>query len=101
MSYSNRFIRIPFDELGEGVYVEILNPRTAPPSMLLSEQAGVKAIYEIGAGLVRDWRVYDATSMADEQPLLGLPATPESFAKLPWEIISRVNKEIEEGIAPH
>jgi hypothetical protein len=46
------------------------------------------------AKLVIGWRVYDATSTEDDQPLLGLPATTELVGRLPREILERVMEEV-------
>jgi hypothetical protein len=55
-----------------------------------AERAG----YEVMAKLIVGWRVYDATSLDDNQPLLDLPATPESVAKLPLEIVNKIGETL-------
>lgn len=111
--YDNRFKRIDFPELGDDVYVTIRNPKTMAPSKLRPE--GIKldaqgnpvnedeaeiAMYGVMAALVRDWRVYDATSDEDDQPLLELPATVESIGKLPLEILKRLSSELGAAVNP-
>lgn len=105
--YDNRFKRLDFNDLGEGVFVTIRNPKTVPPSMLrpegismdaagnpTNEAQAERAMYKVLANLVRDWYVFDATSDEDEQPVLGLPATADSVEKLPLEIINRIASEL-------
>lgn len=111
--YDNRFKRIDFADLGEGVFVTIRNPKTVPPSMLrpegisldaggnpVNEEQAEHAMYKVLANLVRDWHVYDATSDDDEQPVLGLPATASSVEKLPLEIINRIAAELSAATNP-
>lgn len=111
--YDNRFKRIDFPELGSDVFVTIRNPKTMPPSMLrpegvaldangnpLDEVEAEKAMYRVLATLVRDWNVYDASSDADEQPLLPLPATADSVERLPLAIINRVATELADAANP-
>ena len=107
MGYDNRFKRIDFPDLGEGVYVTIRNPKTMPPSMLRPEGISLdaqgnptneadaeQAMYKVLATLVRDWYVFDASSDEDDQPRLGLPATAESIQCLPLEIINKIAAEL-------
>ncbi len=111
--YDNRFKRIDFADMGADVYVVIRNPKTMPPSMIrpegvtmdangnpVNEEQAEKAMYQVLATLIRDWRVYDATSDAEDQPLLELPATAASVGRLPLGIINRIASELGEATNP-
>lgn len=111
--YDNRFKRVDFPDLGSGVYVMMRNPKTMPPSRLrpegialdaqgnpVNEAEAEKAMYKVLAALVHDWHVYDATSDADEQPVLDLPATSDSMEKLPLEIINKLASELANATNP-
>lgn len=111
--YDNRFVTLKFPALGEGVFVTIRNPRVMPASMLRPEDIAMDAngqpVYPeeaeratnvMVAKLVRDWHVYDATSDEDEQPVLDLPATPESVAKLPLSIYLAIAEEVGKAANP-
>ena len=56
--------------------------------------------FEMVARLIIGWRVYDATSTAEDQPLLPLPATVESVGKLPQEILTRIMEEVGKANPP-
>jgi hypothetical protein len=112
--YDNRFKRIDFPVLGEDVYVTIRNPKTLPPSVLrpegisldqngnpASDEQAEAAMYKVLATLVRDWHVYDATSDADDQPLLELPATAAGVERLPLEIINKIATELAAATNPN
>ncbi|BFP50030.1 hypothetical protein KCMC57_63980 (plasmid) [Kitasatospora sp. CMC57] len=99
--YAGRLITLDFPELteegGAPVRVVIRNPKTLPWHELIApdttEEGAVgtlKASYEVIARVVTAWTVYDATSNDEQQPLLGLPATPELVAKLPRPITERI-----------
>ncbi|TQF04758.1 hypothetical protein E6W39_24195 [Kitasatospora acidiphila] len=103
--YGNRTILLDFPELsepGDRVHVIIRNPKTVPLQDLMppqtpgqeDAQAQLRAGMSVIARLVQAWHVYDATSLADDQPLLPLPATPDLVAKLPMEIQNRISEEI-------
>ena len=114
--YANRLITIQFPELAEGddkIYVTIRNPKRVPPSELRGRDVAMDAAgnpldsedaelagYEVIAKLIVGWHVYDATSLEDDQPLLGLPATPESVAKLPLEIVNRIGETLGNAVSP-
>lgn len=111
--YDNRFKRIDFPELGDGVYVTLRNPKTLPPSKMqpegiqlnsdgnpVNEEDAERAMLAVIARLVRDWHVYDASSDEDDQPLLTLPATVESMECLPLEILKRLGEEIRLAVNP-
>ncbi|MDA8323335.1 MAG: hypothetical protein M0030_26480 [Actinomycetota bacterium] len=113
--YANRFVRIEFPDLsepGDLVWVRIRNPRTVPVDEMQSASDGVtigpdgapaagdtaavvRAGHKLLAKLIVDWHVYDATSTDDDQPALGLPATPELVARLPMEIYQRLGEELD------
>jgi hypothetical protein len=79
--YKNRFINLTFPDLsedGDTVYVSIRSPRTVPPSQLqpvslpenadgtpVDPRAAEKAMYDVIAGLIVSWHVYDGTSLDD------------------------------------
>lgn len=110
--YLNRFIDVDFSEYGDGCYVRIHNPKIVPQSMLepkkrleldannkpVDRDASVAASREVLAGLVKDWKIYDATCLEDEQPLLSLPATPEMIAKLPLSVFVQLQKIVNDAI---
>lgn len=73
--YTNRYILLPFPELGERVSVLLHNPRLLPPSEMtprdtpvgpdgqaLDSQAAQEAGYEVFARVIAAWHVYDASS---------------------------------------
>ncbi|WP_327066903.1 hypothetical protein [Kitasatospora sp. NBC_01302] len=107
--YGNRTILLDFPEFseeGDRVHVIIRNPRLVPVQDLIPDEvpdgpdgkpdqkAQLASGMAIIARLVVAWHVYDATSMAEDQPLLGLPASAELVAKLPMEIQNRISDEI-------
>jgi hypothetical protein len=127
--YANRTITIPFPELaeeGDQVWVAILNPRQQPPDKLrpreiptdengrpLDDDQAVVAMYEIIAGLLVAWRVYDATAAAVDpdtgapldQPQLpkishSTPATVDLVRRLPMQIITRISEELKAAANP-
>lgn len=107
--YKNRALTLEFPELsedGDRVYVMIRNPKLVPIEQLLTgvpvgadgqpldRELARRKGYEKIANLVIDWHVYDATAVGEEQPLLGLPATADLVAKLPFEISERIAEEV-------
>lgn len=124
--YANRLISIRFDALSDDpendpIWVSIRNPKLMPPGELQArsvptnpdgtptdEQDALSAMHEIVAKLVMSWRVYDAsvgdvdptTGKPVDQPLLGLPATPELVAKLPMEIINGISERMTSAVSP-
>lgn len=75
--YTNRYIPLPFPELGDKVSVLIRNPRLLPPTELTPEgvatdangqpldpKAAEKATYEVMAHLIVAWHVYDSSAEA-------------------------------------
>ena len=110
--YSNRTIRFDFPDLTEEgdtpVHVVIKNPKTLPAAELIpdikDEEAtgaeSLKQIYPVIARLVKAWHVYDGTVDADDLPELQLPATAESVAKLPFEILNTISDAIKDVVAP-
>lgn len=113
MGYANRLVTIDCQDLveeGEECWVIIRNPRTLPGEDLRPPEIkpGPDGEYDpadmtmsantVIARLIQSWHVYDAT--ADENaPLLGDP-TPETVAKLPVAIVSRIGKELAEATNP-
>ncbi|MFF7881066.1 hypothetical protein ACH40F_07685 [Streptomyces sp. NPDC020794] len=70
--YTNRFVLLPFPELGDKVSVLMRNPRLLPPSEITPEdvqtdtegrpvdpQAANQAMYKVMARLIVNWHVYD------------------------------------------
>ncbi len=113
--YHNRTIRLDFPELsedGDNVHVILKNPKTVPldelqpvdislgPDGQPLEEEARPAMYKVIAGLVKAWHVYDATSLDDDQPRLPLPATGDTVACLPWDIIKEILKRIKEVTDP-
>ena len=121
--YANRLITLDFPDLSEDqetdpIRVTIRNPRLMPPDELRpkgidseNEDEMMAATYQVMAKLVVGWRVYDASAPIEvdengdvvegvDQPRLGLPATAETVAKLPMEIINRIGAEIREAADP-
>jgi hypothetical protein len=108
--YANRTVRLEFPDLSEFddlIYVVMRNPKTVPPDDLRAAgnvpagadgepetEAAMRASYQIFSRLVVSWHVYDATSNDENQPLLGLPATPADVAKLPLEILNAMGEEL-------
>jgi hypothetical protein len=103
--YANRVITLDFPELtepdAEPIRVVMRNPKTMPAQELTADtpdNATAEQQFQAGlailAKLVIGWHVYDATSLDDDQPPLGLPATPDSVAKLPMEIQNRMAAEL-------
>lgn len=109
-------------EPSEAIWVVIRNPQLMPPGELTPRDVAVdpnsgrpldaedanQAMYEIFAKLIVGWRVYDATSFEInsetgeplDQPLLELPATPASVAKLPNAIINKLAAQLQESANP-
>jgi hypothetical protein len=101
---------LEFPELGEDgddIHVTLRNPQTVPFDALVPkgvvydangnavDQAQFnEAMFEVYAFLISDWRVYDATSLDEDQPLLPSPATGTTFAKLPRAIQNRIADEV-------
>jgi len=120
--YANRVIKKSFPELAEdGDYIEVIirNPKTVPLPRLMPPEAealvgedgagvaSASTVQKLGAmdgvlaGLVIGWHVYDATSDdEDDQPLLPLPATADSVAKLPSVIKSWMVDEVGKAMSP-
>jgi hypothetical protein len=108
--YANRTVRLDFEDLsedGELIHVILKNPKIVPLDELqpadvplgpdgqpVEEEARI-AMYRVVAGLVKAWHVYDATSTDDDQPRLGLPATPDA-----WDINKEIFRRIREVTNP-
>lgn len=110
--YLNRFIDLDLSEYGEGCYVRLHNPKVVPQSMMepstkvvldehgrpVDPESATTSGQEMMSRLVKDWHVYDATVLDDDQPLLTLPATPEKIAKLPLGIQALLMKTITDAV---
>lgn len=107
MGYKNRTVTLNFEELGDGVYVTMKNPKLQSPSALMprdipTDEQGrprdpkqaEEVTYEVIAGLVVGWMVFDANDESEDPPCLPLPATAETVGKLPMEIILRLSEEM-------
>lgn len=108
--YKGRFIRLDFPDLGEDgddIHVTLRNPQTVPFDVLtpkgvvygpdgepVDREHFNRAMFDVYASLISDWRVYDATSLEDDQPLLESPATGTLFGKLPRAIQNRIADEV-------
>ena len=107
--YANSTVRLSFPDLSEDddeIYVVIRNPKTIPIEKLKAKteitldkdgapetESAMTAGFEVIAGLIVDWHVYDAT-LDDDSPAMGLPATPDMVRVLPMEIASAISSEI-------
>lgn len=109
--YSNRTIRFDFPELsedGDPIHVVIKNPKHMPAGELIPEGVdentsateSLQHIYPVVARLVKAWHVYDGTSDDDDLPPLGLPATAELVAKLPFPILNKISEALKEVVSP-
>jgi hypothetical protein len=110
--YKNRTITLKFDgtsaldDLGEDIWVMIRNPKLmnveklTPREIPLDENGIPKdskdamlASYEVMAGLIVKWNVYDADDDSDDpQPLTEV--TPENIAKLPMGILTSISDQM-------
>lgn len=92
--YTNRLIRTEYPDLGEKVFVEYRNPRTAAADDLSpddnSNLSPRQTSYRTIARLLRNWCVYDATVDDDDAPELQGPATAEMVAKMPLVIVNDI-----------
>jgi hypothetical protein len=100
MAYTDRTVRRDFEELGPDIWVAIHNPMLMPSTRLqpkthidtdaegkpVNPDQALAAMYEIAAGLVCGWNVYDPFDMAESPTPLELPATPEKVQLLPMTI---------------
>lgn len=119
--YKNRVITRTYDHLsedGDRVFVVIRNPKLVPPADLQPRDIplnpdgtpadpaqAMQASFEVLARLVVAWRVYDASyyNVDDpdaDQPLLGMPATPDLVAKLPLDIIQDLSETLNGEAGP-
>lgn len=106
--YANSVIRHEFPDLSEDddlIYITIRNPKTLPieslvPGDVRLDEAGNPvldeardATYQMMAGLIIDWHVYDGTIDDDSDPL-PLPATSAMVKTLPAEILTWLADEV-------
>lgn len=108
--YKNRFIHLDFPELGDDIWVDILNPLLAPADRLqsglaveigpdgkpvdLSTEKSMDMSYDVAAKLIVRWNVYDIDDVSDDPQPLPVPVTIESMKKLPFSITSRITAEL-------
>lgn len=113
--YANRTIRLEYPELSDAddlVFVVLRNPKTLPLERLMPPdvaqnddgtlvdlKAGTSAMNDMFAGLIKEWHVYDGTSDADDQPLLG-PPSRDTVSKLPTEIWTDISKQVTAAVTP-
>jgi len=92
--YANRIIRIEYPDLGDKVFVEYRNPRTAPSADLSPDDNNNltqrQSSFLVISRLLRSWCVYDATVDDDDPPELTGPATPEMVSKMPFVIVNDI-----------
>jgi hypothetical protein len=130
MGYKSPVITLTFPELsedpeGDPIRVIIRNPRLMAPGEFLSGETAPKTGpdgqpepdedqadrgYARMAKIVIGWRVYDATApikvdaegnvTSPPAPLLPLPATAATVAKLPMAILSRLGDELKAATNP-
>lgn len=110
--YANRTVYLEWPDLTEEgsptVHLIIKNPKIVPLDELQpadvgpdgGEAAARAATYRVIASLIKAGHVYDATSLDDDQPLLPLPMTPDSVARLPMEILKTVSDLVMEVLTP-
>lgn len=114
MGYKNRIVRLTFDELvddGDTCWIDMLNPALQPTEKLTPKDIEVDAdgvpkdfreaemaTYEMFAGLIVGWRVWDGTDASSEPQTLALPATADLVAKLPIEIVKAIGDKISEAL---
>lgn len=107
--YSNASVTLTFPDLtADGddlIFVTIRNPKTVPMEKLIpadvptdaegerDKAAVTTSTYEMMAGLITGWHVYDAT-VDEDTPALTLPATADSIRVLPMDIIKKIMEEI-------
>lgn len=99
--YTNILIKREYPDLGENVYVEYRNPKTAAADTLSSDEMGnvsQKQInYSIIAKLLRHWHVYDAT-VDENAALLEGPADAAMVARMPGVIVRDILSDIAEAL---
>ena len=113
MGYANRLLIRDYPDLSEDgdlIRVVMVNPKTAslnrlqpkgvdtgPDGRPVDSDAATKAMYDMLAGLIHDWHVYDAD--ADGDVLLPLPASGEAVSHLPMGILSDLLQLVEQVTA--
>ena len=113
--YANSTVRFDFPDLSEDddpIYVVIRNPKTVSSDRLMlagdipdgpdgkpEHDAAMNASFEVMAGLILEWHVYDANAADDSEPL-PLPATPAMLRSLPFEIVQKITDEIGKVLTP-
>lgn len=108
--YANAAVRLDFPDLSEDddpIYVTIKNPKRVPADALIPsadvDQADTEAMkretFTVLAGLIVDWHVYDGNIDEDSDPL-PLPATADTIASLPFEIVKKLTDEVFSVVAP-
>lgn len=120
-----RFDHLVVDPAADPIWVALRNPKLMPPDALrprdipvdadgkpINQNDALAAMYEIIAGLVMAWRVYDAANITIDaagnalpMTLLpdvsrSVPATPELVKRLPMEIINSIAEKVKEAANP-
>lgn len=117
MGYKDRTVELKFDgstdydDLGEGCFVKIKNPKLLPLSKLIPEEvetdaagapvdkdAPLNAVYARMASVIIDWCVWDPDDESDNPALLELPATAETVAKLPASITEAIAEQLKDAV---
>lgn len=111
MGYKNPTVRLDFDELADGCFIEMRNPKLADPDVIdvtdvttlpdgsaftSESQKNRYFAYAMAAKLITGWLVWDV----DTGEELELPATVEKIARLPVMISSAMSREIGDALAP-
>lgn len=107
MSYKDKTIRRDFDELGDGIYVEIRNPLLLPEEKLQTRKVrtdrdgtvdrddAYRKTYELIAELIVDWHVLDY----DTEDVLDTP-TAANVRRMPSVITTWIGKLVQEAKDP-
>lgn len=118
MGYKDRTVELKFDgsndeleNLGEGCFVRIKNPKLLPLSKLMPEDvetdatgvpvdkdAPLNAVYDRIASVILDWRVWDPDDDSDTPTVLPLPPTAEIVAKLPASISEAIAAQLKDAV---
>ncbi len=106
--YGNRTLRHDFDDLADGLYVEIRNPSMLPIDALSPNRdlSKVKDKHERTrimnawlAGFIISWRIYDITDMSNDPAVLGEPCG-ETLALAPGVVPNWIAKQVTAAADP-
>lgn len=111
----NRTVRIDLDDLGEGLYVEIRNPKILteaqlnvgraalghiPDGQVPTDEQAAAAGAAVIASIIRDWNLSDPEDERDDAPVLPLPCTPDTVRRLPIAVTARIAEVLNEATNP-